>query len=137
LDHKQYLSKKEATSEAFFIGGYYLYMLFQRKNTASKGGGSIALYMHLKIKESGLCNNFYLPLAFELLSQNKNTKKYVSHKGVYSSPFTYQHRAWGYIDILGISWEEFLANSIYNDNDSLHLKCCVAFKDIPSVTTPQ
>lgn len=127
--------KKEAISEAFFIGGYYLYLLFQRKNINNKGGGTIALYMHLKIKESGLGSTFYLPLAFELLSRNKITKKYVSNKGVYASPFTFQHRAWGYVDILGIPWDEFIANSQFNDNDSLHLKCCVAFKDIPPVSS--
>ena len=63
------------------------------------------MYMHLKLKESGLGNTFYLPLAFELLVRNKNTKKYISNKGVYSSPFTYQNRAWGYVDILGLPWD--------------------------------
>jgi len=130
-------SRKDATSDAFFIGGYYLYLLFQRKNVQNKGGGTIALYMHVKIKESGLGNTFFLPLAFELLSRNKNTKKYVSHKGVYASPFTYQHRAWGYVDILGISWDDFVANSPFNDNDTLNLKCCVAFKDIAAPSSPQ
>jgi len=129
--------KKDATSEPFFIGGYYLYLLFQRKNPNVKGGGSVALYMHLKIKESGLANSFYLPLAFELLSRNKVTKKYVSHKGVYASPFTFQHRAWGYVDILGITWDEFITNSVFNENDSLQLKCCVTFKDIATAASPQ
>jgi len=127
--------KKEATSEAFFIGGYYLYLLFQRKNITNKGGGTLALYMHLKLKESGLGTTFYLPLAFELLSRNKVTKKYASNKGVYASPFTFQHRAWGYVDVLGVTWDEFIANSPFNDNDCLHLKCCVAFKDIPPVSS--
>jgi len=102
----------------------------QRKNPNAKGGGTIGLYMHLKIRESGVGQLFYLPLAFELLVRNKNTKKYISTKGVYASPFTFQNRAWGYVDILGITWDEFLSTSChYNDSDCLYVKASVAFKD--------
>jgi len=123
-------TKKEVWSEPFFLGGYFLYLLMQRKNPNAKGGGTIGLYMHLKMRESGVGQLFYLPLAFELLVRNKNTKKYISTKGVYASPFTFQNRAWGYVDILGISWEDFLNPSCaYNDNDCLYVKASVAFKD--------
>jgi len=123
-------TKKEVWSEAFFLGGYFLYLLMQRKNPNAKGGGTIGLYMHLKMRESGVGQLFYLPLAFELLVRNKNTKKYISTKGVYASPFTFQNRAWGYVDILGIQWEDFLNTSCaYNDNDCLYVKASVAFKD--------
>uniref|UniRef100_A0A6B2L5S2 MATH domain-containing protein n=1 Tax=Arcella intermedia TaxID=1963864 RepID=A0A6B2L5S2_9EUKA len=122
--------KKELYSDSFFLGGYYLYLLMQRKNMNAKGGGTIGLYMHLKLRESGLGQSFYLPLAFELLVRNKVTKKYTSPKGVYASPFTFLNRAWGYVDILGMTWEEFLSiHCLYNENDTLYIKASVAFKD--------
>lgn len=116
-------------SDPFFLGGYFLYLLMQRKNiTTGKGGGTIGLYMHLKVKESGLNKNFYIPLVFELLIKNKITSKYICCKGVYSSPFTYQNRAWGYVDILGIPWDDFLLPSCpFSDNDCLYIKASVAF----------
>lgn len=61
------------------------------------------------MRESGLGTKFYVPLVFELLVFNKVTRKYTSIKGVYSSPFTYANRAWGYVDMLGMRWLDFLA----------------------------
>jgi len=122
-------SKKEAISDPFFLGGYFLYLLMQRKNMVTgKGGGTVGLYMHLKVKESGLNKNFYIPLVFELLIKNKITSKYICCKGIYQSPFTYQNRAWGYVDILGMTWDDFISPSCpFSDNDCLYIKASVAF----------
>jgi hypothetical protein len=124
-------SKREVWSQAFFLGGYFLYLLMQRKNAKANKGGTIGLYMHLKVKDAGLGPNFYIPLAFELLVKNKVTGQYVSAKGAYASPFTFSNRAWGYVDILNLPWTDFLQpDCVFNQNDSLEVKAVVWFKDI-------
>jgi hypothetical protein len=123
--------KRELWSQAFFLGGYFLYLLMQRKNAKGPKGGTIGLYMHLKVKDAGLGQNFYIPLAFELLVKNKTNGQYVSAKGAYASPFTFSNRAWGYVDILNVPFNDFLLpDCIYNNNDSLDVKATVWFKDI-------
>jgi hypothetical protein len=123
--------KRELWSQAFFLGGYFLYLLMQRKNAKGPKGGTIGLYMHLKVKDAGLGQNFYIPLAFELLVKNKITGQYVSAKGAYASPFTFSNRAWGYVDILNVPFNDFLLpDCVYNHNDTLDVKATVWFKDI-------
>jgi len=124
-------SKREVWSQPFFLGGYQLYLLMQRKNSKNPKGGTIGLYMHLKVKDAGLGQDFYIPLAFELLVKNKITGQYQSAKGAYASPFTFSNRAWGYVDILNLSWNDFLQpDCIYNNDDCLEVKATVWFKDI-------
>jgi hypothetical protein len=48
----------------------------------AKDGGTIGLYVHLKVKDAGLGQSFYVPLAFELLVKNHRTGQYVR----YASP---------------------------------------------------
>eukprot|EP01126_Amoeba_proteus_P033197 TRINITY_DN3254_c0_g2_i6.p1 TRINITY_DN3254_c0_g2~~TRINITY_DN3254_c0_g2_i6.p1 ORF type:complete len:384 (+),score=69.89 TRINITY_DN3254_c0_g2_i6:149-1300(+) len=123
------VSVKETWSEPFFLGGYYLHLLLQRKNPTGPNGGSVGLYMHLKV-EAGLGKEFYVPLAFELLVKNQVSGKYVSTKGSYASPFTFQNRAWGYVDILGLPWETFLKETcVYNNKGALEVMAVVWFKD--------
>lgn len=124
-------TKREVWSQPFFLGGYSLYLLMQRKNSKTAKGGTIGLYMHLKVKDAGLGQDFYIPLAFELLVKNKMTGQYQSAKGAYASPFTFSNRAWGYVDILNLSWNDFLQpDCIYNNDDCLEVKATVWFKDI-------
>jgi len=86
--------------------------------------------MHLKVKDTGLGQDFYIPLAFELLIKNKVTGQYVSSKGAYASPFSWANRAWGYVDILTLPWEDFLKpECVYNHDNVLHVKAVVWFKD--------
>jgi len=124
-------TKKEVWSQAFFVGGYFLYLLMQRKNIKGPKGGTIGLYIHLKVKDAGLGQNFYVPLAFELLVRNKLTGLYISAKGAYASPFTFANRAWGYVDILNVPWNDFLQpDCIYNNDGALDVKAVVWFKDV-------
>jgi len=119
----------ETWSSSFFLGGYYLYLLMQRKKNEKKGG-SLGLYMNVKVKESGLGEDFFIPLAFELFVKNKTTGAYVSSKGAYASPFSWANRAWGYTDILGIPWDDFVKpDCVYNHNGTIHVKAVVWFKD--------
>jgi len=119
---------KELWSDAFYLGGYFLHLLMQRKNAHHAGGGTIGLYLH--IKENGLTNDFYVPLAFELLVKNQRTGKWASPKGAYASPFTSLNKAWGYVDMLSTNWEEFFKDScVYNKGGTLEVKAHVWFKD--------
>lgn len=116
----------------------------QRKNPQNAGGGSIGLYLHIKV-DKHLGAEFYIPLAFELLIKSKHTGKYTryvscslplhssltlsphslsSPKGAYASPFTASNKAWGYVDMLGCTWEEFFKDdkSAYNNKGALEVK---------------
>jgi len=119
---------KELWSEPFYLGGYFLHLLMQRKNPQTAGGGTIGLYLH--IKENGLTTEFYVPFAFELLVKNQRTGKWASPKGAYASPFTSLNKAWGYVDMLSTTWEDFFKDTCpYNKGGVLEVKANVWFKD--------
>jgi len=127
---------REKWSDPFMIGGYVFCLLFQRKNPDHPDGGTIGVYMHIKPRESGLSTKFYLPLAFELRVRHRGSNKFVSPKGVYASPFTFQNRAWGYVDLLGMKWNDFLKpNCYYRDNDVIVFNAQVGLAD-PAPRTP-
>eukprot|EP01125_Pyxidicula_operculata_P013481 TRINITY_DN4479_c0_g1_i2.p1 TRINITY_DN4479_c0_g1~~TRINITY_DN4479_c0_g1_i2.p1 ORF type:complete len:441 (+),score=105.33 TRINITY_DN4479_c0_g1_i2:139-1461(+) len=82
-------TKKDVMSDVFFLGGYYINLLFQRKNPTAKGGGTVGIYMLLKTKETGFGNLFYVPLVFEIMVRNKTTKKYTSTKVIIVHSFVH------------------------------------------------
>jgi len=119
---------KELWSDAFFLGGYWLHLLMQRKNPQQPGGGTVGLYLH--IKDVGLSAEFYVPLAFELLVKNQRSSKFISPKGAYASPFTATNKAWGYVDMLGVTWDDFFKSEcVYSNKGVLEVKAHVWFKD--------
>eukprot|EP01127_Copromyxa_protea_P014369 TRINITY_DN3988_c0_g1_i2.p1 TRINITY_DN3988_c0_g1~~TRINITY_DN3988_c0_g1_i2.p1 ORF type:complete len:406 (-),score=79.58 TRINITY_DN3988_c0_g1_i2:134-1351(-) len=119
---------KELWSQPFFLGGYFLHLLLQRKNISGPGGGTLGLYLHIK-QNAGLSTEFYVPLAFELLVKNQLTGKFISPKGAYASPFTATNKAWGYVDILNTTWDDFFKENTFNANGCLEVKANVWFKD--------
>jgi len=77
-----------------------------------------------------LTSEFYVPFAFELLVKNQRTTKFTSPKGAYASPFTSLNKAWGYVDMLNTTWEDFFKESCpYNKVGALEVKANVWFKD--------
>lgn len=124
---------REAWSNLFSVGGYTFALFFQRKNIDAVDGGTIGVYMHIKPKESGLAVKFFLPITFELTVKTRGPiNKFVSPKGVYSSPFSHLNRAWGYVDILNERWNEFISPSskFRDDNDTLVIRANVGISEL-------
>lgn len=45
-----------------------------------------------------------------------------SPKGAYPSPFTATNKAWGYVDIISTTWDDFFKDSPYNAQGSIEVK---------------